>query len=99
MKDKSGTKKELLAGMILSRTFYTKQLTFLKRKPIGLTNRSNFTGFLVNVSPTYVTFVTIRFQPFLRVLPVFKTLKASASLTALTAGRGTWYLPYKTLSK
>lgn len=61
-------------------------------------NRSNFAGFLVNDSPTNVTFVTIRFHPFRRVLPVFTTLKASASLTALTVGIGTWYLPWKTIS-
>ena len=31
---------------------------------MGLINLSNFGGFRVNPSPTYVTFVTILFQPF-----------------------------------
>lgn len=70
-------------------------LTLLKRSPIGRMKRSNLAGFRVNDSPTKVTFVTILFQPFLRVLPVLTTLNASASLTALTLGNGTWYLPWK----
>ncbi|GMT00964.1 hypothetical protein PENTCL1PPCAC_23138, partial [Pristionchus entomophagus] len=66
--------------------------TLLKRSPMGRMNRSNLAGFLVNDSPTYVTLVTILFQPFLLVFPVLTTCRASASETAFTLGMGTWYL-------
>ena len=51
--------------------------------PIGRMNLSNFGGFLVKLSPTNVTFVTILFQPFLFVLPDFRTLNTSDSDWAL----------------
>ena len=38
-------------------------LAFLNLRAIGLTNLSNFGGFLVKLSPTNVAFVTILFLP------------------------------------
>ena len=47
--------------------------------PMGRMNRSNLGGFRVKLSPTKVILVTILFQPFLFVLPDFKTLNTSDS--------------------
>ena len=52
-------------------------------KPMGLINLSNFGGFLVKLSPTNVTLVTILFHPFLLLFPDFSTLKTSVSDWAL----------------
>merc|ERR1719187_3194409 len=52
---------------------------FFILNPMGLINLSNLGGFLVKLSPTNVTFVTILFQPFLLPLPDFKTLNTSVS--------------------
>ncbi|KAH1022554.1 hypothetical protein HUJ04_011938 [Dendroctonus ponderosae] len=66
---------------------------FLKRKAMGLMNRSNFGGFLVKPSPTNVTLVTIRFQAFLLVFPDRTTRITSESAWARTFGIGTSHLP------
>ena len=67
--------------------------TFLNRNAIGRINLSNLGGFLVKLSPTYVTLVTILFHPFFFLFPVRMTLKTSSSPTAFTFGRGTVHLP------
>lgn len=82
-----------LKAIILISGHSFKNHTFLKRRPIGRMKRSNLTGLRVKFSPTNVTFVTMRFQPFRRDLPVCTTLNASASDTARTLGIGTSYLP------
>ena len=66
---------------------------FLNRKAMGRTKRSYLGGFRVNPSPTKQTLVTILFQPFLLLFPVFITLNTSASDWARTLGRGTSHLP------
>lgn len=66
-------------------------LAFLYRRAIGRINRSIFTGFLVNPSPTNVAFVTIRFHDLLLLFPVFNTLNISSSAIPLTFGSGTAY--------
>jgi hypothetical protein len=62
---------------------------FLNLRAIGLTNLSNFGGFLVKLSPTNVAFVTILFQLLLLLLPVFNTLNISSSAIPLPFGNGT----------
>mmetsp|Transcript_1815 Transcript_1815/g.3305 ORF Transcript_1815/g.3305 Transcript_1815/m.3305 type:complete len:232 (-) Transcript_1815:192-887(-) len=66
---------------------------FLKRRPIGLINRSYLGGFRVNPSPTKVTLVTIRFHSLAFRLPVRRTLNTSSSATGFTRGRGTDHFP------
>merc|ERR1719447_889899 len=66
---------------------------FFILRPIGLINLSNLGGFLVKLSPTKVTLVTILFHPFRRVFPDLSTLNTSDSDCALTVGIGTSHLP------
>ena len=65
---------------------------FLYRSAIGRINRSIFTGFLVNPSPTNVALVTIRFHAFFLLFPVRITLNISSSAIPRTLGKGTAYL-------
>jgi hypothetical protein len=67
-------------------------LAFLYLSAIGRTNRSIFTGFLVNPSPTNVALLTIRFQLLVLAFPDLRTLNISSSAIPRTLGRGTEYL-------
>mmetsp|Transcript_8306 Transcript_8306/g.16309 ORF Transcript_8306/g.16309 Transcript_8306/m.16309 type:complete len:200 (-) Transcript_8306:179-778(-) len=66
---------------------------FLKRRPVGRIKRSYLGGFLVKPSPTYVTFVIIRFHAFFFRTPVRITRNISASAMGRTFGTGTAHLP------
>lgn len=66
---------------------------FLKRNPVGRMNRSYFGGLRTKLSPTNVTFVTIRFHCFFFRFPVLTTRNISSSEMGLTRGRGTFHFP------
>lgn len=68
-------------------------LASLKRKPMGLMNRSCFGGFLVKFSPTKHTLFILRFQHLRFLFPERMTSNISASDIGLTFSRGTFHLP------